>query len=310
MADEQKTVFISYRRSASAGYARAVFMDLRANGYDVFMDVESINSGYFDRIILNQIEARAHFVLLLSPGSVERCANPDDWLRREIEYAMDKQRNLVPLFVSGFTFAGTEPYLTGKLAELSRFNGLNVPLDYFDEAMTRLRTRFLKQPVYGVIKPAPASDQSAVQHIIAEIAARLAPTEDDLSAEDYFNRALQMYEAGDPTGAIANYNKALHLKPSDAEVYNSRGKAYLQMKEFKKALQDFQKVVKLDPNDNRGYGGSALAYYLLGEKDKAHSGWNILLLQDLRYRDADWVGKTLNWSSSLLEAARPMIAEF
>ena len=45
MVDEEKTVFISYRRNVSAFVARAIFMDLREHGYDVFMDVESIDSG-------------------------------------------------------------------------------------------------------------------------------------------------------------------------------------------------------------------------------------------------------------------------
>ena len=167
MTQEHKTVFISYRRNVSAFIARAVFQDLRANGYDVFMDVENIDSGQFDTIILRQIEARAHFVVILAPGTIERCVEPDDWLRREIEHAIDTQRNIVPLLVNDFTFGGTEQYLTGKLVELPRFNGLEVPHNYFDAAMERLRTRFLKQPVYGAITPAPLADQPLVQQKIA-----------------------------------------------------------------------------------------------------------------------------------------------
>src|SRR4051812_18058295 len=41
------TVFLSYRRDVSAFIARAIFMDLRQHGYDVFMAVESIDSGQF-----------------------------------------------------------------------------------------------------------------------------------------------------------------------------------------------------------------------------------------------------------------------
>ena len=47
MADSasiEKTVFISYRRETSSFLARAIFLDLRHHGYDVFMDVESIDS--------------------------------------------------------------------------------------------------------------------------------------------------------------------------------------------------------------------------------------------------------------------------
>jgi hypothetical protein len=147
MADINNTVFISYRRDASSFIARAVFMELRQNGFDVFMDVEGIDSGEFDRVLLNQIAARAHFILILTPGSVERCVDPNDWLRREIEYAISLQRNVVPLLANGFTFTGTEQYLIGSLSNVTKYNALNVPHDYFDAAMEKLRSRFLKQPV-------------------------------------------------------------------------------------------------------------------------------------------------------------------
>ena len=144
------TVFLSYRRDVSSFIARSVFMDLRQHGYDVFMDVESIDSGQFETIILAQIAARAHFLVILTHGTLERCQAPDDWLRREIEYAIALRRNVVPILVNDFRFDdNASTYLTGRLRELPRYNGLSLPQDYFDAAMERLRTRFLKQPVQG-----------------------------------------------------------------------------------------------------------------------------------------------------------------
>jgi hypothetical protein len=74
MSASEQTVFISYRRDVSAFIARAVFQDLRAHGYDVFLDVETIDNGQFEHIILSQIAARTHFIVILTPGAVERCA--------------------------------------------------------------------------------------------------------------------------------------------------------------------------------------------------------------------------------------------
>ena len=92
----EKTVFISYRRT-NTYMARAVYQNLTAHGYDCFLDSESIDAGSFERIILNQIAARAHFIVILTPSALERCAEPGDWLRREIEYALENKRNIVPL---------------------------------------------------------------------------------------------------------------------------------------------------------------------------------------------------------------------
>ncbi len=86
---ENNSVFISYRREASAFVAQAVFQDLQANGIDAFYDIESINSGQFDTIILNQIAARPYFLPILTSGTLDRCVEPDDWVLREIEHAED-----------------------------------------------------------------------------------------------------------------------------------------------------------------------------------------------------------------------------
>ena len=162
------SVFISYRRQTSKYAALLVYKDLKQHDYDVFIDYESIDSGKFGDIILNQIESRRHFVVLLAPGCLDRTTDPKDWFRKEIEYAMEKQRNIVSLFFDGFRFENEKQYLTGKLSGLSDYNGSTVHADYFDAAMSRLRSRFLKQPVLGVIKPAPQADKAVVQKALLE----------------------------------------------------------------------------------------------------------------------------------------------
>src|SRR5260221_3770634 len=140
------SVFISYRRNVSGYPARAVFQDLCFNGIKAFLDIESIDSGPFSSMIINQIMARPYFVLVLAPGSLERTTEPNDWLQHEIETAITANRVIIPLLTSGFDFTApyAKPYLTGPLEQLPSLNAVNVPLDYFDEAMARLRTRFLK----------------------------------------------------------------------------------------------------------------------------------------------------------------------
>ena len=84
MAEADKTVFLSYRRDVSWAMAHLVRNDLVAHGFDVFMDVHGIDTGEFERVIMRQIAARTHFVLLLEPRSLDRVGEPDDWLRREL----------------------------------------------------------------------------------------------------------------------------------------------------------------------------------------------------------------------------------
>jgi len=174
----EKTVFISYRR-VNASWALAIFQNLTQNGYDVFFDFTGIASGDFETVILENIRARAHFLALLTPSALERCTEPTDWLRREIETALDSGRNIVPLMLEGFDFSGPAitNQLSGKLSALKRYNALRVPADYFSEAMERLRERFLNAPLDSVLQPASSfAQETAREH---QAAAHNAPEVQD-----------------------------------------------------------------------------------------------------------------------------------
>lgn len=164
MARIEKTVFISYRRT-DVFTALAVYENLKNQGYDVFFDYRTIPSGDFEQYIIASIKARAHFLVILTPTALDRCNESGDWLRREIELAMDEKRNIVPLFFKGFRFGtpAVKEKLTGKLKNISRYNGLNVHEDYFEEAMQRVRAQFLSKPLDTVLHPVSTEVQKVVE---------------------------------------------------------------------------------------------------------------------------------------------------
>ncbi len=144
----QKSVFLSYRR-ADFGWAIAIYQALTERGFDVFIDFEGLGPGNFEHAILENIATRAHFLVLLTPAALEhRAGAREDWLRREIEAALDCDRNVVPLMVEGFSFSDetTERQLTGRLALLRQANALPITKPYFFAAMDRLE-RFLRRTV-------------------------------------------------------------------------------------------------------------------------------------------------------------------
>lgn len=168
MGRVEKTVFISYRRT-NFPWALAIFQNLTQYGYDVFFDYSGIASGAFDRVILENIRARAHFLVVLTPSALERCGDPADWLRREIEAALDGQHNVVPLRLEGFDFDAPviANQLTGKLAGLKQYNALNIPWDYFLEAMEKLRGMYLNVALDAVLQPASLAAQQAATDLKA-----------------------------------------------------------------------------------------------------------------------------------------------
>ncbi|MEW5828987.1 MAG: S24 family peptidase [Chloroflexota bacterium] len=140
----EKTVFISYRRT-DISWALAIYQYLTMHGYDVFIDFQSIPSGNFEKVIIENIKARAHFLVILTPSALDRCNNPTDWLRKEIEQAIDEKRNIIPLMMEGFGFdsPAVTRVLTGKLATLPKINALPIYSTYFFEGMDKLRNQYL-----------------------------------------------------------------------------------------------------------------------------------------------------------------------
>ena len=164
MARPEKTVFISYRRK-DISWALAVYHYLTKHDYDVFFDYKSIPSGDFEQIIIGNIKARAHFLVILTPTALDRCSKHGDWLRREIETAVSERRNIIPLFFDGFNFGApsVSEKLTGKLSKLKKYNGLDVPAGYFDEAMDRLLERYLNVSLDAVLHPISEEVQMVVK---------------------------------------------------------------------------------------------------------------------------------------------------
>ena len=181
--DNNKSVFVSYRRSVSKWIARSIAQNLIERGYEVFLDSDSIDSGTFETVILNQIASRPHFLVVLAPGSLERCMNSDDWLRREVEFAISLGRNVVPIAVDGFNLKDDEKYLSGRLTELTKYNQLPLHSDYFVEGMDRLCTRFLKHAENVVLGEIPPQDQEVAKQLLDEINQNLEEIEAALLSE-------------------------------------------------------------------------------------------------------------------------------
>jgi tetratricopeptide (TPR) repeat protein len=87
-----------------------------------------------------------------------------------------------------------------------------------------------------------------------------------LSAEDYFNRGVEKYEAGDLEGAIADYDQAIRLAPNDAIAYSNRGAARGQSGDLEGAIADYDQVIRLAPNDAIAYSNRGITRADSGDK--------------------------------------------
>jgi tetratricopeptide (TPR) repeat protein len=279
----EKTVFISYRR-ANTPLALAVFQYLSAKGFDVFYDTVTMKSGDFTQIIPNQVAARAHFVVLLTPNALERCNEPGDWVRREIEQAMDTKRNIVPLMFENFSFRDSKPYLTGKLSALASYNAIQVHFDYFQEALDRLR-EFLDIPLNMVLHPAPKADQAAVQKMQAHAAQQPPPTLEQLKrmSNDAVDKGYNRSFKGDYAGAVDNYNEAIRVKPDNAVAFYHRGNSHYNNKNYDSAIADFTEALRLSPRLWLAHHHRGLARAAKGDLDGALADYDAGISQAEEY---------------------------
>ena len=263
----EKTVFLSYRRT-NAPWALAIFQSLTHHGYDVFIDFSGVARGDFERVIIGNIKARAHFIVLLTPSALESCGEPGDWLRREIETALDTQRNIVPLMLEGFDFGapGIASGLTGALAPLKNYNGMSVPVEYFDAAMQKLREKFLNVPLDAVLHPASAFAKQAAKD--EQVAAGAAPavTEKELTAQEWFERALN---TADVDERLRSYTEAIRLKPNYADAFNNRGIVRKEKGDVEGALQDYSEAIRLKPEDAAAFSNRCDLLYSQGDLEGA-----------------------------------------
>jgi tetratricopeptide (TPR) repeat protein len=313
----EKTVFLSYRRN-NAAWALAIVQDLTRHRYDVFSDFNRIRGGDFETVILDNIKARAHFIVLLTPSALKRCSEPGDWLRREVETALKLKRNIVPLMLEGFKFntPSIAGQLTGKMQALKKYNALWVPAEFFGAAMKKLREEYLNVALDAVPHPATHIARQAARAEQAAVKAAPAVKLKELTAQQwfekafkatkisdelhYYNKALRLKpdyssafvnrgnarkERGDLRGALEDYNAAIRFEPGDAESFYNRALLREEMKDLKGALRDYDKAIRLQPDEADFFYNRALARE--AKKDIAGALQDYDRAISLRPKDAD-----------------------
>lgn len=148
MSGGQSTIILSYRREDSAGVTGRIFDRLiQEFGTDrVFMDIDSMPAGVDFHDHLQAILADCGALLVVigkswrsqRKGQPARIMDPDDWVRIEVETALERSIPVVPLLIDGASLPGRDQ-LPESLWPLLRRNAL--PVDSgrdFHAQLTRL----------------------------------------------------------------------------------------------------------------------------------------------------------------------------
>src|ERR1700737_4947389 len=122
-------IFISYRRDDSAGHAGHLYADLVAHfGADnVFMDTETIEPGAdFTVELSREIESSDVLIAVIGKQWLQRrLRDPGDYVRLEIQAALDRKLRVIPVLVQGAQLP-TASQLPEGIRELRHRNALEI----------------------------------------------------------------------------------------------------------------------------------------------------------------------------------------
>src|SRR6185312_1115692 len=146
------SIFISYRREDSAGYAGRIFDTLseRFGKDEVFMDVDDIKAGQDFYQVIQETESRCAVLLaiigksrLTAKGADgrPRLSDPNDFVRLEIAAGLrggpHGKPRVIPVLVGGATMPRAED-LPEELAGLSRIEALSIEDSRFHQDVAQL----------------------------------------------------------------------------------------------------------------------------------------------------------------------------
>jgi hypothetical protein len=156
-------IFISYRRQDASHLAGRLYDRLadRFGEAQIFMDVDTIDLGLdFTEVIAGAVGGCQVLLALIGPRWLAagpdgrpRLDNPDDFVRLEIQTALDRDILVIPILIDGAAMPGQHE-LPAPLARLSRRNAFFLRHESFrrdaDELVTAIERALALDPHPGV----------------------------------------------------------------------------------------------------------------------------------------------------------------
>jgi tetratricopeptide (TPR) repeat protein len=99
---------------------------------------------------------------------------------------------------------------------------------------------------------------------------------------------LNYYERIKFDEAIAQYRKALEIKPNYVEAQNNLGVAYFRLGDLDKALAAYQKTIEIKPDYARGYFNVGSVYLQQGKMVEATASFEKALEINPKYGEAHY----------------------
>uniref|UniRef100_A0A1I8ING7 ADP-ribosyl cyclase/cyclic ADP-ribose hydrolase n=1 Tax=Macrostomum lignano TaxID=282301 RepID=A0A1I8ING7_9PLAT len=155
-------VFVSYRREGGALLASLLRVHLQLRGHTVFLDVYRLPSGRFDDQLLHSIANTRNFIVVLTPGALDRCIGDNDgadWLHKELSVALSSGCNIIPVLDPGFVFPDPDQ-LPEDIRCLQAYNSVPWKHEYQDACIAKIESFLVKASQPGPAPPRTSSSRT------------------------------------------------------------------------------------------------------------------------------------------------------
>jgi hypothetical protein len=285
-------IFVNYRRDDCAANALAIasFLEREFGASRVFIDLDRLRPGQnFPEELERRLSACKVMLCLIGPSWLgtlneeggRRIDDAKDWVRLEIERALDRGLVVIPVLVGGAQLPkATE--LPAPLKQLTERQAATITTNAFRTDMGGL-ARDIRAitggPPWGRIgvgigalalaaglaftfsRQAALPDRvvpAAGMHQAKPANAGTAETvkqEDspNATANAHANAGLHHYKNHEYDAAIAEFNHAIELEPQHAHYYKLRGDAYKAQGRVHRAFADYVRARQLRHRERLGY---------------------------------------------------------
>lgn len=135
-------IFISYRRTDSQGnisgrdIARLLSKEFKLYGYKTFFDYSELNDCDFADTIIPAVRKCKIFILVLTKDALLRCANSEDWVRREMTEALNCRCKIIPVNPDN-SFNGWPDNLPRELAAIKTIQIFSIDMNSNFEVLVK-----------------------------------------------------------------------------------------------------------------------------------------------------------------------------
>ena len=232
-------IFISYRREDTSSEAGRVHSTLlREFGSDVvFMDTSSIEPGSrWPRRLEDALRSSRVILVVIGPNWLKssnewgerRIDQGDDWVRREIESAIEDGKDIVPILVGGAQLPPSDK-LPGALGLITRRQAVEIRDAYWDHDI-QLVTQRLKSETDSPDTDVPEADSqsSSIQTSKNPYPANAPLEKPSEIHEDTLKVALE--------GSLARWKKVVTPLPQDSSKVREELMRQYKFKRFVDAI--------------------------------------------------------------------------